>query len=204
MRHRFFFVALSVAAGALACSSGDSSTSSSSSSGTSGDPTSDAAVSVDGSLKDGATGDGGVSLPERFKLTIEGVNVPIDQTSATVESSLEGGAWKTKLRARILDPEKYSWNADKATPAYVQLDDIQLESVAHPTGDIRCVRSIKDLQYTIISIATTNDKPLKSTDASCTAQVDTWTDGVAYRGSAKGFMSGSGTYAFTVAWNVTK
>lgn len=183
-----------------ACSSGGTSSPSS------GGLESDAAATRD---------DGGTTLPPStdsgsdaqasaaFALTLNQINIPVDQASVTVESTAENGARTTKLRARILEAEKYSWNPNKGA-AYIELIDVQLESIPHPVGDIRCVRSPTDPQNTMIRVTTENDIPLKSTDASCTAQVATWEDGVAYRGSAKGFVTGASTLPFTFAWNVFK
>lgn len=187
----------------LACSSSTTSSSS-------GSPDEDAAIvnPPDGtSGSDGGGADGGVdgsTIAADFVLTVDGKDIPIDQSTRTFETKDVAGVRTTTLSARIIDGETYAWNKDK-TPLSVQLSSTQPSKVPMPTGDIRCVRkNTEPYEYAIVSINNQGGPLYKSTDASCVATIDTWTEGVSYKGTAKGLLLGDSTLPFTFAWNVSK
>lgn len=183
---------------------------SSTTSASSGSPGEDAAIVElpDGAPgPDGGTTDGGAdgfTAAADFVLTVDGNDIPIDQSTRTFETHDVAGVRTTTLSARIIDGEKYAWNKDKA-PLSVQLSSTQPSSVPVPLGDIRCVRkSTEPYEYAIVSINNQGGPLYKSTDASCVATIETWTEGVSYKGTAKGLLLGDSTLPFTFAWNVSK
>ena len=187
---------------AFACSADGTSSSSS------GDAPADAAVVTErdgGPLPSGDAGTDAATIPQDFVLTLDGKDIPIDQATRTIETSEKDGYRTTNLKARIIDSENLPWNTTKV-PLDVRLESVQATSIPMPLGDIECVRNpTEPYQFSTVIIGGPGAVvTYRSTDASCVANIETWNDGVAYKGSAKGFLRGDAVLKFTFAWNVSK